>query len=67
MEDGLFIGKMRDCTPEENASIEKYIEKISVPTGINIFDTLKCPECGKELARDGGCIICRHCGYSKCG
>lgn len=67
MEDGLFIGKMRDCTPEENAAIEKYIEKISVPTGINIFDTLKCPECGKELARDGGCIICRHCGYSKCG
>ena len=67
MGDGLFIGKMRDCTPEENAAIEKYIEKISVPTGINIFDTLKCPECGKELARDGGCIICRHCGYSKCG
>ena len=67
MEDGLFIGKMRDATPEENASIEKYIEKISVPTGINIFDTLKCPECGKELARDGGCVICRHCGYSKCG
>ena len=67
MEDGLFIGKMRDCTPEENASIEKYIEKISVPTGINIFDTMECPDCGKPLARDGGCIICRHCGYSKCG
>lgn len=67
MEDGLFIGKMRDCTLEENASIEKYIEKISIPTGINIFDTLKCPDCGKSLDRDGGCIICRHCGYSKCG
>jgi ribonucleoside-diphosphate reductase alpha chain len=67
MEDGLFIGKMRDCTPEENAAIEKYIEKISVPTGINIFDTPKCPECGEKLTRDGGCIICRHCGYSKCG
>ena len=67
MEDGLFIGQMRDATPEENASIEKYIEKISVPTGINIFDTLKCPDCGKPLARDGGCVICRHCGYSKCG
>ena len=26
-----------------------------------------CPECGEELKRDGGCIICRHCGYSKCG
>lgn len=26
-----------------------------------------CPECGEELKRDGGCVICRHCGYSKCG
>lgn len=26
-----------------------------------------CPDCGKELERDGGCVICRHCGYSKCG
>lgn len=28
---------------------------------------MTCPDCGKPLARDGGCVICRHCGYSKCG
>ena len=66
-EEGLFFSKMRDATPEENASIDKYLESISVPTGVNIFDALECPECGEKLTRDGGCIICRHCGYSKCG
>lgn len=25
-----------------------------------------CPDCGSELVREGGCIICKNCGYSKC-
>ncbi|HHW31992.1 MAG TPA: TSCPD domain-containing protein [Clostridiaceae bacterium] len=27
----------------------------------------KCPECGRVLEHEGGCVICRSCGYSKCG
>ncbi len=26
-----------------------------------------CPECGEPLVREGGCIGCKNCGYSKCG
>ncbi|MCX7921465.1 MAG: vitamin B12-dependent ribonucleotide reductase [Clostridia bacterium] len=26
-----------------------------------------CPECGKAVEHEGGCMICRNCGYSKCG
>ncbi len=26
-----------------------------------------CPECGSNLLHEGGCVICRACGYSKCG
>jgi len=26
-----------------------------------------CPECGSKLEHEGGCVICRDCGYSKCG
>ncbi len=25
-----------------------------------------CPECGAEVQHEGGCVICRNCGYSKC-
>lgn len=25
-----------------------------------------CPECGEEIANEGGCVICKNCGYSKC-
>lgn len=26
-----------------------------------------CPECGIKLEHEGGCVVCRNCGYSKCG
>ena len=27
----------------------------------------KCPECGSDLIQEGGCVICKSCGWSKCG
>ena len=27
----------------------------------------KCPDCGAGLEHESGCMICRACGYSKCG
>ena len=26
----------------------------------------KCPTCSERLVQEGGCIICKNCGYSKC-
>ena len=26
----------------------------------------ECPECGGVLEHEGGCVVCRGCGYSKC-
>ncbi len=26
-----------------------------------------CSECGMPVEHEGGCVICRNCGYSKCG
>ena len=27
----------------------------------------KCPECASPLEHESGCVVCRSCGYSKCG
>ena len=27
----------------------------------------KCPECGSVMEHESGCVVCRSCGYSKCG
>ncbi len=26
-----------------------------------------CPECGSTLEHESGCVVCRNCGFSKCG
>lgn len=26
-----------------------------------------CPECGGTINHESGCVVCTHCGYSKCG
>jgi ribonucleoside-diphosphate reductase alpha chain len=26
-----------------------------------------CPECGQPMEHESGCVMCRSCGYSKCG
>ena len=32
--------------------------------GVNISTT--CPECGLTVAHENSCVICKHCGWSKC-
>ncbi|MEN6471807.1 MAG: vitamin B12-dependent ribonucleotide reductase [Clostridiaceae bacterium] len=46
-----------DVTPR-NGTIEP-------PSGAEDF--IPCPECGSAMEHEGGCVICRACGYSKCG
>ena len=33
-----IMREMRDATSEERQSVQKYIEKISKPTGVNFYD-----------------------------
>lgn len=34
---------------------------------LDIGRMTKCPECSKPVEHEGGCVVCRHCGFSKCG
>ena len=43
------------------------IDEIQLSKKTDISDKPKCPDCGSELVYEGGCNICRNCGWSKCG
>lgn len=67
-----------DFIPRPNARVAEYDSSCSDADLLNdgekgdynIADTLHmshCPECGKPVEHEGGCVICRNCGFSKCG
>lgn len=40
---------------------------IQINDDVEIIEATECPECkNKTLYHEGGCIICKSCGYSKC-
>jgi ribonucleoside-diphosphate reductase alpha chain len=51
--------------------IEYYERLHDIESGKNIehgtMPKPDCPECGSKLEHEGGCVVCRSCGYSKCG
>ena len=53
--------KIQDrCFADDEEEVVKEI-KDTEPTS-----QYECPECGKELAFEGGCVICHNCGWSRC-
>jgi len=36
-----------------------------VQTGVAVDQA--CPECGMPITHESGCMVCTHCGFSKCG
>ena len=36
-----LFGEMRDTTPEEQMFIDRHLQSISEPTGVNLFDFIE--------------------------
>ena len=51
--------KCFDCDEECNISAEKE-------QNIKLDKKALCPECGTKLQQEGGCNICKNCGWTKC-
>lgn len=49
-----------------NALIDMRNEILGRKTEANTTIGNKCPKCGAELIQEGGCVICKNCGFSKC-
>lgn len=51
---------------EDEVLKEKIIEAIE-DIDAELLAQSKCPDCGEPLTFEGGCNICKSCGWSKCG
>lgn len=50
-----------------NALLDMHKEIMGTPKEV-VEDTTapKCPKCGEPVIQEGGCTICKNCGWSKC-
>lgn len=69
-------GSILSCADAIGIAIEHYLQEratgvetdeISKPT--SKLDTLvgACPDCGSAVEHESGCVVCRFCGFSRCG
>jgi len=65
-------GKISSCSDAISKALERYREKgergngSSRPEEKEIMLCGACPECGGAVEHEGGCIVCRDCGFTKC-
>lgn len=55
---------MKIVTSKGLTSAEKAVVK-KARAGVAVDNA--CPECGSPINHESGCVVCTHCGYSKCG
>ncbi len=60
--------KVLSCPDAIGRVLERVVElrggEADVPS---VSGGSKCPECASPLEHESGCVMCRSCGYSKCG
>ncbi len=54
--------KLKSVTSTTSSAINKSGE-----TNMSTLTGPECPECGNTMETEGGCSVCRYCGYSHCG
>ncbi len=67
-------GKIASCSDAISKAIERYLERGNKSNGNGSHPPLKekvmfcgaCPDCGGSVEHEGGCAVCRDCGYTKC-
>ncbi len=64
------IGRLIEKVDKMNNNAETGAATLGtgiVESTVTVSSSAICPECGESVEHEGGCMICRHCGYSKCG
>lgn len=55
MQDKCFVDDENDETQTQDTEVDLKLHKEAL-----------CPECGSMLQQEGGCNICKNCGWTKC-
>lgn len=63
-----LIDMWEEMQAELKDNNDKYKKSISLPSiePQQAQSSIACPECGSPLTFEGGCNICKSCGWSKC-
>lgn len=64
MQESISDGDKDISTSVKSQTIKKNIESKESTVDIEIKNP--CPVCGEELTFEGGCNVCKNCGWSKC-
>ena len=65
--EGLRIPKISAVTQAAVSETKAKSETAVRISKANFGYCPQCPECGGMMETEGGCMVCRSCGYSKCG
>ena len=57
---GILTHEKKEENKEDPKPENKKTEEL------NIGEKYKCPECGADMVKTGGCDLCLNCGWSKC-
>lgn len=69
-------GTVLSCADAIGIAVEHYLTERDtgivtdeISKGFSKLDTLvgACPDCGCAVEHESGCVVCRFCGFSKCG
>ena len=66
-------GKIASCSDAISKAIERYVERGNKSNGNGSHPKKEkatfcgaCPDCGGAVEHEGGCAVCRDCGFTKC-
>ncbi len=62
--ESYLASKCKVCAAAKGAPREEH-EDVRIAEIPNVVGV--CPECGDPLVQEGGCSLCRSCGYTRCG
>lgn len=64
---GLGKDKVLSCADAIGQVIGKYIQSSDDNSFESKMNGGACPDCGGIIELEGGCCVCRACGYAECG